>query len=837
MTLKPERVDFPTTWSRLLKTCQEVIRVEKVDKRDWNDRFSDVYKLCVAFPEPLGDKLYFEIKAFLEGHVKKLYQEVISTAANGPALLNAYHGHWLTYKQGVSYLNQLYMYLNTQHIKKQKAPESDLTFGCIDPPADQKLEIGELGLYLWKVHMIEPLQDQLVNLLLEALTADRLGNPCNESIVKGVILSFVQVEEYKKKGSMDLYQKTFEARFLQATGEYYKSEADKLLQESNCSSYMEKVLARLDEENIRSRKYLHPSSYPRVISECEARVVADHLSFLHAECKLLVEQDRRKDLQNMYRLLKPVESGLHVLVKDVEQHITRVGLEAVQSLSQPSAGGPSNGGDNCAQHFVESVLDVYKKYLELIRDVFNSDQLFLGALDKACSAIVNHRRHLKQPCRSPELLSRYCDSLLKKTGVRGLSETEIDDKLSASIIVFKYIDDKDVFQKFYAKMFAKRLIYAMSVSMEAEESMINKLKNACGYEFTSKLHRMYTDVKLSDDLNDNFHTWAKGEAESTGTELGNSLKIFNIFVLQAGAWPLVQAAISPFSVPLPFERPVSYFEKFYAKKFTGRKLTWLHHLSTVEMKMSFTSRSYTVSMGTYHMAILYLFESVDSLTYREMQEHTKLSDEQLIKHLQSLLDAKLLVMGNSANLSRSVSEISTSSEVGGPLSPSPVSNPSSPNPITLGGSGDGKASSSSSSCHLLVTTGSSSSIPSSTVVLSSESVSPSTLFSLNFDFTSKRAKFKITAVTQKEVQQASEVEQTHSSIEEDRKLYVQAAVVRIMKARKVIKHTKLVEEVIHQSKSRFSPSIPMIKKCIEALIEKGYLERTKDGSDEYSYIA
>jgi len=389
--------------------------------------------------------------------------------------------------------------------------------------------------------------------------------------------------------------------------------------------------------------------------------------------------------------------------------------------------------------------------------------------------------------------------------VRGLSETEMDDKLSASIIVFKYIDDKDVFQKFYAKMFAKRLIYAMSVSMEAEEVMINKLKNACGYEFTSKLHRMYTDVKLSDDLNDNFHTWAKGEAESTGIELGNSLKIFNIFVLQAGAWPLVQAAISPFSVPLPFERPVSYFEKFYANKFTGRKLTWLHHLSTVEMKISFTSRSYTVSMGTYHMAILYLFESVDSLTYREMQEHTKLSDEQLIKHLQSLLDAKLLVMGNWANLSRSVSEISTSSEVGvgGPLSP-PISNPSSPNPITLGGGGD---------------------------------VSPSTVFSLNFDFTSKRAKFKITAVTQKEVQQASEVEQTHSSVEEDRKLYVQAAVVRIMKARKVIKHTKLVEEVIHQSKNRFSPSIPMIKKCIEALIEKGYLERTKDGSDEYSYIA
>lgn len=31
--------------------------------------------------------------------------------------------------------------------------------------------------------------------------------------------------------------------------------------------------------------------------------------------------------------------------------------------------------------------------------------------------------------------------------------------------------------------------------MDAEETMINKLKQACGYEFTSKLHRMFTDIK------------------------------------------------------------------------------------------------------------------------------------------------------------------------------------------------------------------------------------------------------------------------------------------------------------------------------------------------------
>ena len=59
------------------------------------------------------------------------------------------------------------------------------------------------------------------------------------------------------------------------------------------------------------------------------------------------------------------------------------------------------------------------------------------------------------------------------------------------MVVFKYIADKDVFQKFYSKMLAKRLVQHMSASDDAEASMISKLKQACGFEYTSKLQRMF----------------------------------------------------------------------------------------------------------------------------------------------------------------------------------------------------------------------------------------------------------------------------------------------------------------------------------------------------------
>ena len=114
---------------------------------------------------------------------------------------------------------------------------------------------------------------------------------------------------------------------------------------------------------------------------------------------------------------------------------------------------------------------------------------------------------------------------------------------------------------------------------------------------------------------------------------------------------------------------------------------------------------------------------------------------------------------------------------------------------------------------------------------------PETKFSLNLNYSNKRTKFKITAVAQKDPQQQQcDSEQTHASVDEDRKLYLQAAIVRIMKARKLIKHNSLIQEVIQLSKSRFNPSVPMIKKCIEALIEKQYIERTLS-AEEYSYVA
>jgi len=751
MSLKPKRVDFNSTWSDLRDTVKGVITFSNVPRTVWNDRFTDVYSLCVAYPEPLADKLYSETRKFLEDHVAAT---LIKVKAGGEQnLLANYHGAWQEFSRGIEYLHMLYSYLNNQHIKKQKISEAELNYGSlVIDHADTMKEIGELGLDIWRRQMIEPLKEELVRLLLDGIRYDRLGTSSGstgrtqfqaDATLKGVISSFVEVEEYKKKGNLDLYEEIFESPFLRATGDYYKEEASKLLQDGSISDYMNRVIQRIESENVRSRKFLYPSSYTKVTFECEQRMVGDHLDKLHSECKGMVEREAKIDLANMYRLLKPISGAQQVLLDAVQAHIKQQGLEAISGLK----------GESMAQEFVENILDVHRKYRQLILEVFLGDQQFIGALDKACTAVINHREP-KQQAKAPELLAKYCDTLLKKSQ-KGISESEIDDKLNNSITVFKYLDDKDVFQKFYSRNLGKRLIHQQSHSMDLEEAMINRLKQACGFEFTNKFHRMFTDISLAEDLNGKFTDFIVNEKVDVGIN-------YFVRVLQQGAWPLSQNNLSPLNIPVELEKTVSMYEKFYAKQFNGRKLTWLHHLSNGDIKLGYLSKTYIINMTTFQMSILLLFEKSDSLSYNELKNATKISDDQFPRHVQSLLEAKLLTC--------STSELNDESVIG-----------------------------------------------------------------LNMKYSNKRTKFRIAGTVQKETPQ--EVEQTHHAVEEDRKMYLQAAIVRIMKSRKVLKHNQLIQEVLSQSKARFAPSISMIKKCVESLIDKTYIERTPNSTDEYSYMA
>jgi cullin 1 len=84
------------------------------------------------------------------------------------------------------------------------------------------------------------------------------------------------------------------------------------------------------------------------------------------------------------------------------------------------------------------------------------------------------------------------------------------------------------------------------------------------------------------------------------------------------------------------------------------------------------------------------------------------------------------------------------------------------------------------------------------------------LFQIKNEFlSSKKLRINLN-VPLKSVEQ-KDIEGVHRTIDEDRKMVIQAAIVRIMKGRRTLKHTLLIQEVIEQLSSRFKPVVPMIE--------------------------
>lgn len=80
-----------------------------------------------------------------------------------------------------------------------------------------------------------------------------------------------------------------------------------------------------------------------------------------------------------------------------------------------------------------------------------------------------------------------------------------------------------------------------------------------------------------------------------------------------------------------------------------------------------------------------------------------------------------------------------------------------------------------------------------------------------------------------------ENQQTTERVFQERKEHIDAAIVRIMKMRKVMLHKHLITELFEQIKFPYRPSA--LKSRIEALIDKEYLERDETNPDKYRYLA
>jgi cullin 3 len=110
------------------------------------------------------------------------------------------------------------------------------------------------------------------------------------------------------------------------------------------------------------------------------------------------------------------------------------------------------------------------------------------------------------------------------------------------------------------------------------------------------------------------------------------------------------------------------------------------------------------------------------------------------------------------------------------------------------------------------------------------------IYAVNPAFKHAMYKIRVPIAQPKENKQA-EKNDVQEKVDEDRRHMVEATLVKVMKTRRKMEHNALVAEATKLLSQKFSPDPIMIKKRIESLIDRDYMERDTDDRRFYKYIA
>jgi cullin-4 len=450
--------------------------------------------------------------------------------------------------------------------------------------------IWEMGLELFGLVINQPkICDRILKGILAYIYKERCGESVDRTLLKNLLRMFVDLQ---------LYQSLFELEFLRETEKLYYAESLKMLRDNEFTlpDYLNHIDKRLSQEQDRLLHYLHKTTKKPLILCVEKQLVGEHLQeILNKGFESLLEANRYPQLSLLHQLFSRFKDGITLVRKAFGEYIKKLGVTIVNDMERD-------------KQMVQDLLELKDKVEKIISESFKNESKFHDIVRESFENVINRRQN-----KPAELVAKYVDVQLR-SGNKEWSDEELERLLDRVLVLFRYIHGKDVFEAFYKKDLAKRLLLAKSASFDAEKTMLLKLKQECGPSFTSKLEGMFKDIELSKEMFVNFKQHIQSSSRVAG-----SIDL-SVNVLTMGYWP----TYPPMEILLPSEMSchLDVFKDFYIKKHSGRKLQWQHSLGSCVLRTSFTQVEKELQVSLFQSLVLLLFNQADSLTYTDISQST-----------------------------------------------------------------------------------------------------------------------------------------------------------------------------------------------------------------------
>jgi cullin 4 len=457
----------------------------------------------------------------------------------------------------------------------------------------------DLGLELFRDHIAvnNTVQSRTVEGILMLIEKERNGETVDRVLCKSLLRMF---------SDLQIYKEAFEQKFLVATKQLYQTEGQRKMQELDVPEYLKHVDKRLSEENERLLHYLDQCTKHQLIVTVERQLLAEHITgILQKGLDNLLEENRVNDLSLLYSLFSRVKNGTVELCASFNAYIKKKGKTLVIDPEKDKT-------------MVQDLLDYKDKMDHIVLNCFEKNDKFSNSLREAFEYFVNQRSN-----KPAELIAKYVDMKLR-AGNKEATEEELEQILDKIMVLFRFIHGKDVFEAFYKKDLAKRLLVGKSASVDAEKSMLSKLKQECGGGFTSKLEGMFKDMELSKDINIAFRQYLEAGV-STSKDIMSLNKIgvdLTVNILTMGYWPTYP--LMEVNMPPQLVEYQNVFNKFYLSKHSGRKLQWQPTLGHCVLKSRFDQGPKDLQVSLFQSLVLLLFNDFDSLSLEEILKATNI---------------------------------------------------------------------------------------------------------------------------------------------------------------------------------------------------------------------
>ncbi|KAH8793125.1 Cullin [Flagelloscypha sp. PMI_526] len=619
----------------------------------YTNMHTTVYNYCTSSNMPrtlwhnrtganlVGFDLYNKLSQYFVAYFHPITEQ--AAALRDEELVRFYIARWEYYTPRAKYLNHIFGYLNRDWVQRER-----------NEGRKQVYPFYTLALMQWKneffMHVQGP-QKTLTNAVLHLVERQRNGEFIDQELIKKVVYSFVSLgidENDLNKECLDVYKEHFEEPFIHATELYYKKESADSLAMNSVSDYLRKAEERLCEEELRVELYLHASTHKELVSKCQQIITCERSESMRQLFQEYLDCNQDEGLQRMYTLLSHILESLDSLREPFQAHVKNAGLSAIHHLVSQGDGGTTNADAIDPTAYVDALVAVHRSHLEVVTRSFKNDAGFVASLDQGCREFINKNGVTSSSSRgrSAELIAKYVDGLLRRNN-KMAEDDGVEGALNRVMDLFTYLEDKDIFQQCYTTKLSERLIHGLSASDKAEAFMISKLKEACGFEYTSKLQRMLNDVSISTALTDSFK-------ERTEQDHGNMDINFSVMVLGTHFWPLNSPA-HDYIIPQEILPTYDRFLQYYKPKHSGRKLTWLWNYSKNELRTNYTSQKYIFMTSSYQMAILLQYNRNDTLSLNELASATSIPRHVLIQVLALLTKATVLVSNEGEQFSLNLS--------------------------------------------------------------------------------------------------------------------------------------------------------------------------------------